>query len=77
MARIVKDKFRRQEREHILQNEVLATYDTFMKDDELYFQLDTYKIGAKDTNIQSSCKVQFNKSMAIVLIDTLKKYFSI
>ena len=57
-----------------------ATFQTFKKNGEKYFQLDTYDIGYDISGLslkQSKHKLQFDKETARKFINLLKKEFDI
>lgn len=62
---------------NILHDEVAATYTVFKKDDETYFQIDTY--GAKDRKFVTKVSqvIQIDRAGAVGLINLLKKEFNL
>lgn len=60
-----------------IHSEVGCTYCVFQGSDKKYFQIDTYKIGDRDIESQSTQKIQFDREFAIKLIDILKEEFNL
>lgn len=78
MARIIKDKLNKIEKErNSIHQDVQASYTTFEKDGERYFQIDTYGKDDRMMPEKISQSFQIDKEMAVFLVDLLKKTFAL
>lgn len=78
MARIIKDKLNKIEKErNSVHQDVQASYTTFEKDGERYFQIDTYGKDDRMMPEKISQSFQIDKEMAVFLVDLLKKTFAL
>lgn len=76
MARIIKDKLNKIEKErNNIHQDVQASYTTFEKDGKRYFQIDTYGKDDRMMPEKISQSIQIDKEMAVYLVDLLKKTF--
>ncbi len=78
MARIDVLKMKKKEKAtYSVHEEDVATYSTFVKDGEKYFQIDTYGIKGQEHSGSASQHIQFDKKNAIELIALLQKTFNL
>ncbi len=76
MARIEEKRLKKIEKERNQIHDVVgATYTTFEKDGELYFQLDTYGKDGRLMPDKISQSIQIDKKMAKKLIELLQDTF--
>jgi hypothetical protein len=77
MARIVKERLKRVEKErNNVHQEVQATYTVFEKDGERYFQIDTYGKDDRAMPEKISQSFQIDKEMAKELVNLLNTAFN-
>lgn len=76
MAKIVKERLKRIEKERNSVHQVVqATYTVFEKDGERYFQIDTYGKDDREMPEKISQSFQVDKEMALELINLLHVVF--
>ena len=54
-----------------------ATYTTFTSDNDVFFQIDTYGRSRRNHPEKISQSIQLDRNSAILLIDILKREFSL
>ena len=78
MAQITIEKLSKIEKNrNMLHDVVEATYTTFEKNGDTYFQIDTYGKSGRENPNKVSQSIQIDKETARVLVDILKKEFSL
>ena len=78
MALITKRSFSHIDKERNMLHEVVeATYCTFTKGENKYFQIDTYGSERRQLKAKLSQSIQIDREMAIELVELLQKEFDL
>ncbi|MGI6366611.1 MAG: methionyl-tRNA formyltransferase [Bacillota bacterium] len=76
MVMINPDLFERIEKNrNTIHEAVRATYSTFVKNGQVYFQIDTYGSTVREMRDKVSQSIQLDKQMAAILVDMLRATF--
>jgi len=78
MAQIDLSNFEKREKDkYYVQEKINSSYSVFIINDEKYFQIDTY--GSSDRKLlgKASQAIQFDKTVAKVLVEILKREYNL